>query len=271
MDELTPLQQAIEDADLGEVRSLLGRGADPNEAGRRGGWAPLHLALKHPAIRNLLIERGAAVDICAAAGMGDLAKVEALAQLPRKPGPDGATPLHFAVTVEIAEFLLAQGAGLEARDTEHGMTPLEWQAINPPVAQLLLSRGAKVGHPFLAALLGDTEALDGFITADSSVLHAGTAPDSFYGEGATLLHMAAMGGHVPAIEWLLDRGAQINRSGGWFDVTPLHWAAEHGRAAAAGVLLKNGADPTARDSMHDATPAEWAEFFGHPEIVALLQ
>jgi len=34
-------------------------------------------------------------------------------------GGDGQTPLHFASTVEIAEFLLAHGAAIDARDVDH--------------------------------------------------------------------------------------------------------------------------------------------------------
>ena len=38
-------------------------------------------------------------------------------------GGDGQTPLHFASTVEVAEFLLANGAEIDARDMDHESTP----------------------------------------------------------------------------------------------------------------------------------------------------
>ena len=41
-------------------------------------------------------------------------------------GGDGQTPLHFASTVEIAEFLLANGAEIDARDVDHESTPAQY-------------------------------------------------------------------------------------------------------------------------------------------------
>jgi len=41
-------------------------------------------------------------------------------------GGDGQTPLHFAATVEIAEYLLDHGADIDARDIDHESTPAQY-------------------------------------------------------------------------------------------------------------------------------------------------
>ena len=41
-------------------------------------------------------------------------------------GGDGQTPLHFASTVEVAEFLLENGAEIDARDVDHESTPAQY-------------------------------------------------------------------------------------------------------------------------------------------------
>jgi ankyrin repeat protein len=55
------------------------------------------------------------------------------------------TPLHIARDAATAEFLLANGADIEAQET-HAQTPLMWAARrgNIPVAEYLLKRGAKL-------------------------------------------------------------------------------------------------------------------------------
>ena len=72
-------------------------------------------------------------------------------------GGDGQTPLHFASTVEVAEFLLANGAEIDARDVDHESTPAQYmlrveQKRHYPkdrqdVARYLVSRGCRTDHP----------------------------------------------------------------------------------------------------------------------------
>jgi ankyrin repeat protein len=87
------------------------------------------------------------------------------------------------------------------------------------------------------------------------------------------LHLVTQRNDLSAVQWLLDKGADVN--GQWSSagaiVTPLHLAASRGHAALVRSLLEAGADPTIRDSMHDSDPLGWAEYFQKPEIVQILR
>ena len=75
---------------------------------------------------------GPTLDIHAAArlGMFDRLKglVEADAGLVHARGGDGQTPLHFAASIEIAEYLLDHGAQIDARDIDNkSRLPSTWR------------------------------------------------------------------------------------------------------------------------------------------------
>ena len=51
-------------------------------------------------------------------------------------GGDGQLPLHFAQTVEMADFLLDRGADVDARDVDHESTAAQWMVRDhQPVAR----------------------------------------------------------------------------------------------------------------------------------------
>jgi len=97
---------------------LLDAGADINAKSRwwAGGFGLLHGA--EPELAAYAIQRGAAVDAHAASRLGMLDRlreiITAEPALVHARGGDGQTPLHFASTVGIAEFLLEQGADIDA-------------------------------------------------------------------------------------------------------------------------------------------------------------
>lgn len=119
-------------------------------------------------------------------------------------------------------------------------------------------------------------------------------------EGTTALHLAAYGGHIEVVKFLIHAGADVSA----FDfpgLTALHWAAYKGHKDIVALLLENGAnpsslpyhlmdtlrDPTAKGSMGltamlDRTnddgsllfgkvpPLHWAVAGGHDDIVRQL-
>ena len=76
-------------------------------------------------------------------------------------------------------------------------------------------------------------------------------------KGRTPLHLAAMWGYIRVIQYLLDRGADINARDNK-GYTPLHYAAEGCETRAVKLLLRRGADPTARNA-EGKTPADVAK------------
>jgi ankyrin repeat protein len=145
-----------------------------------------------PEEATALIERGAVVDIFAAAHLGLLDRVHVLVNddpaLVHARGGDGKTPLHCARTVEIARYLLDRGADINARDVDHESTPAQYLACEAPdVTRLLIERGAwfdifmavalRDGALVRHCLRDDPEALDHRIWRGKyTVAHDGTRP-----------------------------------------------------------------------------------------------
>lgn len=145
------------------------------------------------------------------------------------------------------------------------------------------------------ALKGDVRGLERMIEADPSLLEARNKL------GKTPLHQAVTSGSTRAVQWLIDRGADVNARDGtgmtplhvaawWtsterakqllaagadleardaFGDTPLHVAAMQGRGAMTLYLVAAGADPTARNEEGN-TPIDLALRHGHKEIAGLF-
>src|SRR5262245_19041436 len=138
---------------------LLAAGADINAKSRwwAGGFGLLHGA--SPELATYAIERGAVVDVHAAARLGLTAKLHELIEtdpgLVNARGGDGQTPLHFASTIEVAECLLDHGAPIDARDVDHESTPAQYMVRDrQAVLRYLIQRGCKTDL-LMAAALGD--------------------------------------------------------------------------------------------------------------------
>ena len=89
------------------------------------------------------------------------------------------------------------------------------------------------------------------------------------GIGHTALHWSAAGGHVMAIDWLLENGASV-KSLNSNDSTPLHSAAGSGHLVAVQRLVDAGADPKAIDD-DDMTAASLAASRGHANVASVLK
>lgn len=158
----TGLHLAVAAGNFDMVRALLDLGADL-EARNDDGRTALHDSIeygKHD-IRELLLERGAYVDICAAAILGLLGRVSEL---------------------------LDQEPGL-ANDRSTNLSPLGWAAFGnqTDTATELISRGARMddGELLCAALVGHVE-------VGRLLLERGADPNEIdKNSGGTALHAAA--------------------------------------------------------------------------------
>jgi ankyrin repeat protein len=130
-----PLRLAVMYGQLDMVRFLLERGADPHWRGG-DGTGLLDLAIRPPGRVN----------------QGDLQIVKLLmdhhVDINYGQGRESGTPLHQAVNADrrdLVEFLLGNGADIEARD-RYGRRPLHRAVSNKnlKMTALLLARGAQV-------------------------------------------------------------------------------------------------------------------------------
>ena len=154
---------------------LIEYGADLNLKSEwwAGGFGLLEFDIT-PQEAAALIERGAVPDVFAAAHLGMFDSVQELVDADRSlvhaRGGDGKTPLHNARTVEIAEFLLARGADMNARDVDHESTPAQYLVKEAPeVVRFLVDRGAWFDI-FIAAWLRDRARIERCLREDPEAL-----------------------------------------------------------------------------------------------------
>src|ERR1700733_1057974 len=155
---------AVNKGNRAMIDALLDAGANINA--RTKWWAGGFGVLDNcsPELASYLIERGATVDVHAAARLGMSERVRELVTadpaLGHAQGGDGERPLHFAANIAIAEYLLERGAEIDAKDVDHESTAAQYMVAarprRPEVAGYLLSRGAK-SDILMAAALGDLE------------------------------------------------------------------------------------------------------------------
>ncbi len=239
---------------------------------------------------DFLLERGAEMDVWACAWLGDMEGVKQ--RLDENPalvnaiGPGPSTLMSFCRDVKTIEFYLGYGADPLVRYQRHGKTressPLRDQAYRRNYAGLrrLLRHLDWAVDVFWAAIMGDIDSLRALLSEDRSLVGASTPDDHVLGAGMSPLHLAAQGGHLDAMELLLEAGADINAvdARGY---TPLHFVICYGpkqffdplpdlseTTGDIGVyhlltdvprfLIDRGADLSARERESGKTPLELA-------------
>ncbi len=255
------------------IRLLLERGADPDQGNNRG-FTPLHAAAygnNVPLVRAFL-EAGASVRL-SGHGDGGTPLVQALFWGHREAA-------ELLAEREIVPFNLRVAAGLGRIDLLRVLL-LPDGALKPEAFDHREFYRPHSGFPAwkpvddrqqvldeaasYAARNGRTEALEWLLDRGAD-LHG----EPYFG---TPLHWAAWNGHTETVRRLVARGADVNlrgKFGAEGGLTPLHAAAWHGQLQSARVLVETGADPSRPDPRYFSPPWGWAGFFGHPEVKNFL-
>jgi uncharacterized protein len=212
-DGSTPLQWAVYDVDVAEVKRLIDAGADVSLANNYGA-TPMSLAaeIANTEILKLLLDAGANVD---------------------SPNADGMTSLLAVArtgNVEAAKLLVDHGATIDAREGFGGQSALMWAAARR--------------HPEMIAFLVDHgAAIDARSTARDYQRHitAEGRPKSLDSGGFTPLLYAARENCIACVDVLLEKGADIDLADP-DGVSPLHLAIMNANWDLAKKLIDAGAD-----------------------------
>ena len=211
---------AVKAGDAKQVGELLN--ADPGLVRARGekGESAVLLAVYYGkrAVLDLLLSRGAQLDIFEAAAAGRFDRIKQLLMLDAKAvnscAPDGFTPLGLAAFFghkEAVELLLRHGADVNA-------------VSRNATGYTALTGAVAAGHTEIVALL----------------LGAGANPSHRYGPAYTPLLEAAGGGKLEIAQLLLEHGADPNAPTD-DGQTPLAMAEAKGHTAVAALLRQHGA------------------------------
>ena len=307
----SPAIMSVRSRDM--LDALLDAGADINARSQwwAGGFGLLDCA--SPELAAYAIERGAAITAHAAARLGMLDKLSALVgadpALVHARGGDGQTPLHFAFTVGIAEYLLDHGAEIDIRDIDHESTPAQYMvAKRPEVARYLVGRGCRTDI-LMAAALGDLDLIRRHLDADADSIRMRVSDEYFpmisprsggsiyqweLGWHVSAVQVARSFGHAECFDLLMERSPADEKllNACWLhdeaavrsllarqpelagQLTPggrrqLAHAARNNDGIAAQLMLEAGL-PVDTYSQHHATPLHWAAWHGNAEVVRLI-
>jgi ankyrin repeat protein len=220
-------------------------------------------------------------------------------------GGDGQTPLHFASSVPIAEYLLQHGADIDARDVDHESTPAQWMLRErQEVARFLVQRGCKTDI-LMAAALGDVKLIGKHLDDAPQCIHMRVSNEYFpminRRAGGTIYQwtlgwyvsphdIAKQFGHEDAYRFLMERSPDDARliAACWNADEPalkrllaqnpglvsklsqayrrqIAHAARNNNLAAVRIMLAAGL-PVDEVGQHKATPLHWSAFHGNAEM-----
>lgn len=292
---------------------LLEAGADINA--RSHWWAGGFGVLDQikPELADYAISRGARLDAHSAARLGKLDALKKLIAadpaLVHARGGDGQTPLHFASTVKVAEFLLAHGANIDARDIDHESTPAQYMIRErQEVARHLVKRGCRTDL-LMASALGDLNLVRQILDRDPDAIRTrvdarffpmcndksgGTIYQWTLGWHASPHQVAKEFGQAAVLEFLISKSPPdvLLIHACWSNDEPMldrilrehpgaasaltqsepeHIAnaARDNKMAAVRLMLKAGWPVDAR-GQHQGTPLHWAAWHGDVPMVQFL-
>jgi len=292
---------------------LLEAGADINA--RSTWWAGGFGLLDGvgPALASYAISRGAIVDVHAAARLGMLDTLRNLISnnpaLVHARGGDGQTPLHFASNIPVAEYLLQQGADINAIDVDHESTPAQYMVQDrQEILRYLIHRGCK-SDLLMAAALGDLHLASRLIDADPNCVRirvteqyfpmknkraGGTIYQWTLGSHVSPHEVAKEFGHAEVFELLMQRSPpdvqflascwlgdeaktkalltqhpNLTTSVIRSSARELADAARNNNLKAVRLLLEAGFPPDT-PGQHGATSLHWACFHGNTDMAKLI-
>uniref|UniRef100_A0A670K310 Ankyrin repeat domain 17 n=1 Tax=Podarcis muralis TaxID=64176 RepID=A0A670K310_PODMU len=230
----TPLMEAAREGHEEMVALLLGQGANINAQTEETQETALTLACcgGFLEVADFLIKAGADIELGC------------------------STPLMEAAQeghLELVKYLLAAGANVHAT-TATGDTALTYACENghTDVADVLLQADAD-----LEFLISKLDSISPF-------------PQEHESEGGrTPLMKAARAGHVCTVQFLISKGANVNRTTANNDHTVLSLACAGGHLSVVELLLAHGADPTHRLKDGSTMLIEAAKG-GHTSVVCYL-
>lgn len=284
---------AVHRDDRPMIELLLEKGADINLESdfAPGGWTPTQLALcsGKDELADFLVAQGAAIGPHEAAGLGRIDDLQRLfdenSEVVHEGGGDGCTPLHFARTVEVADWLLEHGADIEARCEDHHSTPVDYLCTaRPDVAVHLMDRGAE-WNLFVAIMAGDQPRFQEALAKPDAIdmrideTHFPPHPESgamniLYftaGWNSSPLHAAARANRPKFIRDLVNAGMEVGTRADYDDCTALHVAAWWDEVEVARCLIELGADIEANSGdIHCNSPAGWAIVAGSSGVLEVL-
>jgi len=220
------------------------------------GQSPLNSPVRQGRreVAELLIKEGVRVGIFDAVRLDDIARARIIldednellhansAGVTSQLGNHDATPLHEAMSVEMAQLLIERGANMEALESGHRTTPLisaihAWTCGrgNKELVDYLLEQVAEIPAIHIACVLGDLGAVERFLAEDPALLSkAGESPDLW--AGYTPLHVAVQNSHIDLVRYLVEAGAELETRSGILNKTALEWAERGGKEEIAKVL-----------------------------------
>ena len=182
---------------------------------------------------------------------------------------NGDTPLHRAVKKEqafIVYVLVEMGVSVSTVNNK-GCTPLHY-AMSRDVAELLIAAKAplNVEHHKIAPL--HAVSMRGTPEAVCSLLDHGAEINAQGGKGHTPLILAVLKGSTDTVRALLSRGAEVSLKSDDGRTALVH-AAYEGKAESASLLLEYGADPDEKDSF-GFTAYQAAAIVGSKEVIEVF-
>lgn len=171
----------------------------------------------------------------------------------------GCPPLMLAATgrsPEIISMLLDRGASPNGRNIISG-DPILSVAASASVAQLLIDRGAYVnarsynGSTSLMLAIINANSGDDAVGVAKVLVSAGTDVNAKNILGQTALIGASLRGTPKLVEFLIEKGADVNVREFSNGHTPLHLAVGNCNIKVVEMLLAAGADVNARDNSGD--------------------